>query len=54
MWLGKSNKFLLRYVKIERCVMWLIFFMNKPADPRLVWVATVLAVAVLVVLITHV
>jgi hypothetical protein len=22
MWLGKSNKFLLRYVKVERCVMW--------------------------------
>jgi hypothetical protein len=21
MWLGKSNKFLLRYVKVERCVM---------------------------------
>jgi hypothetical protein len=28
--------------------------MNKPADPRLVWVATVLAVAVLVVFITYV
>jgi hypothetical protein len=28
--------------------------MNKPADPRLVWGATVLAVAVLVILITHV
>jgi hypothetical protein len=31
-----------------------MFSMNKPADPRLVWVATVLAVAVLVVFITYV
>jgi hypothetical protein len=29
-------------------------FMNKASDPRLVWVATVLAVAVFVLYIVHV
>jgi len=28
--------------------------MNKPADPRLVWVATVLAVAVCILYVTHI
>jgi len=28
--------------------------MNKPADPRLVWVATVLAAAVFVLYISHI
>jgi len=28
--------------------------MNEPVDPRLVWVATVLAVAVFVVYVTHI
>jgi len=28
--------------------------MNKPVDPRLVWVATVLAVAVFVVYVAHI
>jgi len=28
--------------------------MNKPADPRLVWVATVLAVAVFVLYVTQI
>jgi len=28
--------------------------MNKPADPRLVWVATVLAVAVFVLYVAHI
>jgi len=28
--------------------------MNNPADPRLVWVATVLAVAVFILYVTHI
>jgi len=28
--------------------------MNKSADPRLVWVATVLAVAVFIIYVTHI
>jgi len=28
--------------------------MNKPADPRLVWVATVLAVAVCILYVAHI
>jgi len=28
--------------------------MNQPADPRLVWVATVLGVAVFILYVTHI
>ena len=30
------------------------FVMNKPADPRLVWAATVLAAAVFVLYVAHI
>jgi hypothetical protein len=38
----------------RNCMTWQHIFMNKSSDPRLVWVATVLAVAVCVLYIVHI